>query len=129
MQTEEASTACRDGPCCELTSKPACIRVLSCQPHIGGSDRQSNLLACRAVVIDSSTRAALLNPICCFGLSHTVTWVRALAGEVHDSRAAQGHDAGARVIQGSILMRHDALTRHVGIEQHMVGLLARPKGF
>lgn len=57
----------------------------------------------------------------------TVTWVRTLAGEVHDSRAAQRHDAGARVIQGSILVRHDALTRHVGVQQHMVGFLARPK--
>ena len=48
-------------------------------------------------------------------------------GEVHHGRAAQRQDAHAWVIQGSVLMRHDAVPWLVCIQQHMVWRLPWPE--
>ena len=54
--------------------------------------------------------------------TYTVT---VLARESHDGRRAQGHYADTRVVQGPILVGHDALPWQVGVEQHMIRLLMR----
>ena len=55
----QASKVYMDSPCCDLTSKLACITILSCEPHVGRPYSSDYCLASRTMLTESSNRAYL----------------------------------------------------------------------